>query len=75
MDTQEDLYALLQVHPKATSDVIKKAYRALMLKNHPDKGGDEQLAQRLANDARPFLQGEIGRLIENRGDRRDRAAQ
>lgn len=47
MDTQEDLYALLQVHPKATSDVIKKAYRALMLKNHPDKGGDEQLAQRL----------------------------
>lgn len=47
MDEAEDLYALLQVHVKASPEVIKKAYHALMQKNHPDRGGDLQLAQRI----------------------------
>lgn len=42
-----DLYALLQVHPSASAEVIKKAYHVLMQKNHPDRGGDLQLAQRI----------------------------
>ncbi|PIQ26090.1 hypothetical protein COW36_02185 [bacterium (Candidatus Blackallbacteria) CG17_big_fil_post_rev_8_21_14_2_50_48_46] len=47
MDDAEDLYALLQVHAKASPEVIKKAYYTLMQKNHPDRGGDLQLAQRI----------------------------
>ena len=42
-----DLYALLQVHPTATVEVIKKAYHVLMQKHHPDRGGDLQQAQRI----------------------------
>jgi curved DNA-binding protein CbpA len=47
MDDAEDLYALLQVHAKASPEVIKKAYHTLMQKNHPDRGGDLKLAQRI----------------------------
>lgn len=42
-----DLYAILQVHPTASAEVIKKAYHVLMQKNHPDRGGDLQQAQRI----------------------------
>lgn len=46
-DDGQDLYALLQVHSKASSEVIKKAYYILMQKNHPDRGGDLKLAQQI----------------------------
>lgn len=42
-----DYYELLQVHPKAGIDVIKKAYYTLMQQNHPDKGGSEELAKKI----------------------------
>jgi len=32
----EDLYEILEVHPKASAEVIKKAYQALARKYHPD---------------------------------------
>jgi cytochrome c-type biogenesis protein CcmH/NrfG len=43
---QHDYYEILQVHPKATLAVIKKAYRTLLLElgNHPDQGGDSVTA-------------------------------
>jgi len=34
-----DLYALLEVSESASTDQIKKSYRALALKHHPDKQG------------------------------------
>lgn len=37
-----DYYANLQVSPDAEPEVIEKAYKALMLKYHPDRGGDEE---------------------------------
>jgi curved DNA-binding protein CbpA len=37
-----DLYALLQVDPRADDDVVRAAYRTLARKHHPDAGGDAQ---------------------------------
>lgn len=37
-----DYYKTLGVGRNATSDEIKKAYRSLAMKHHPDRGGDEK---------------------------------
>jgi len=42
-DDSDDLYSVLGVDESATGAEIKKAYRKLSLKHHPDKGGDEQV--------------------------------
>ena len=38
----EGFYKILGVQKDATSDEIKKAFRKLALKNHPDRGGDKE---------------------------------
>lgn len=57
-----DYYNVLQVSPHADAEVIEKAYRVLIGRHHPDKGGDTRHAQRL-NEAHDVL-----------GDRDKRAA-
>lgn len=37
-----DLYSILQLSKNATEHDIKKAYKKLAQKHHPDKGGDEE---------------------------------
>lgn len=50
----QDYYEILQVHPKAGIEVIKKAYYTLMQQNHPDKGGSEDFAKKI-NEAYSVL--------------------
>merc|ERR1719499_327814 len=40
-------YDLLGVDKKASYDEIRKAFRKLALKNHPDRGGDKEKFQEL----------------------------
>ncbi len=51
-----DYYEILQVHPHASPEMIKKAYRTLMgeMGAHPDLGGDEDHAK-LINEAYTVL--------------------
>lgn len=43
-----DLYAILGVESAASADEIKKAYRKLALKHHPDRGGTKEKFQALS---------------------------
>ena len=38
----KDLYKILGVDKSADNNTLKKAYRKLAMKHHPDKGGDEK---------------------------------
>jgi len=45
---QADPYQTLGVEPGASADEIKKAYRKLAAKHHPDRGGDEDAFKRVS---------------------------
>lgn len=49
-----DYYEILQVHPKADAEVVAKAYKALIFKYHPDRGGSEDRCK-LINEAYEVL--------------------
>jgi Flp pilus assembly protein TadD len=65
-----DYYELLQVHPKASPEIIKKAYRTLLLEmnNHPDHGGSVTKTTQL-NEAYAVLS-DVGRRREYDRSRR-----
>ena len=45
-----DLYKILDVNKQASSDEIRKAFRKLSLKHHPDRGGDEEEFKKVNRD-------------------------
>lgn len=57
-----DYYAELQVNPSAEQEVVEKAYKALIFKYHPDRGGDEEKAKRLT--AAYYVLSDPGRRAE-----------
>jgi hypothetical protein len=58
-------YSILEIESTATSHEIKKSYRKLALKHHPDKGGDPEAFKEIAN-AYEILMDEETRTIYDR---------
>jgi len=60
------MYEVLGVEKNATPDQIKKAYRKLAVKNHPDKGGDPDVFKEI-QQAHDILSDERKREIYDQG--------
>ena len=84
MEFEDTLYEVLEVSPRASTEVIRAAYRCLAQHHHPDKNpGDEIANERLAqiNHAYAILSdpvkrrsydrrlGQDSRFVERRGAR------
>ena len=55
MDKKRDYYEVLGVTKSATSDEIKKAYRKLALKYHPDRNpGDKEAEEKFKEAAEAY---------------------
>jgi DnaJ-class molecular chaperone len=65
MSTQFELYNVLGVQPNATTDEIKKAYKKIALKCHPDKCQDQSASEQfqIVNQAYEILSNEEKRSI------------
>lgn len=60
----QDYYKTLGVHRGASNDDIKKAYRKLAMKNHPDRGGDEHKFKEIEEAYRTLSDPEKKRLFD-----------
>ena len=63
----DDLYEVLGVDESATAAEIKKAYRKLSLKHHPDKGGDAAMFKEVTRAYEVLSDGDKRALYEAGG--------
>ncbi|KYQ92074.1 DnaJ subfamily C member 19 [Tieghemostelium lacteum] len=52
--TEEEAFMILELPKDATKDMIKNKHKALIIRNHPDKGGSSYLATKI-NEAKSML--------------------
>ena len=64
---KEDYYELLGVNRQASADEIKKAFRKLAAKYHPDKNPDDKKAEEQFKDINEFMD-ELKGLLDTRKD-------
>jgi DnaJ family protein A protein 2 len=65
VDTTE-YYTILGVEKSATGSEIKKAFRKLAMKHHPDRGGDEELFKKI-QEAHEVLSDEDKKALYDQG--------
>ena len=75
MPEQPDYYAILQVHPNASKDVIDAAYRKLASKYHPDvsKSTEAIDKMKLLNEAYEVLSDPSKRSVYDRSRQQAKA--
>lgn len=49
MSSKDNLYEILGISKDASESEIKKAYRKLAIKHHPDKGGNEEVFKKISH--------------------------
>ncbi len=63
-----DYYATLGLKRGASEDEIKKAYRQMAMKHHPDRGGDEKKFKEISQAYEALSDPEKRRIIDMGGD-------
>lgn len=63
-----DYYSALGLHRGASEDEIKKAYRSMAMKYHPDRGGDERKFKEIEEAYRFLSDPEKKNIIDMGGD-------
>jgi DnaJ-domain-containing protein 1 len=62
-------YANLELTPAATTGDIRKQYKKLLVKYHPDKFADDGEKQKLATELTARLNESYDRIMESRGEK------
>ena len=60
-----DYYKILEVNKKSSLEEIKKSYKKLAVKNHPDKGGDPKIFKKISEAYQVLSNPEKRRIYDN----------
>jgi len=76
LDPQKDYYAILELTPEADTETLKRAYRELARRHHPDSGSGDVEAFRLVQEAYDVLRDTaLRRAYDRQRGRRGRDAE